>query len=242
MFHRARRTWTRDVDRFVAPSAFARTKLVQGGLAAECIVVRANAVLPGPAAPDMTRESFFYAGRLAPNKGIATLLEAWRRPDMPLLRIAGNGEMAADVRAAAAANPSIEYLGPLPHEDAIAAMRRSIAVIVPSTWYEIQGLVILEAFAGATPVIASDIGAIPEAMRDGETGLLVPPGDAAVLSDRVRWAASNADAMRAMGDRAQDLFEQEFAPERSLAHLLDVYESARVHRRAGRHEARLEPA
>jgi glycosyltransferase involved in cell wall biosynthesis len=121
-------------------------------------------------------------------------------------------------------------------------MRRSIAVIVPSTWFEIQGLVILEAFAGATPVIASSIGAIPEAVRDGETGLLFPPGDASALAQRVRWAASNLDDMRSMGARSQALFEQDFSPQRSLDQLLDAYEGARTHRRADRHEAQLEPA
>jgi glycosyltransferase involved in cell wall biosynthesis len=161
---------------------------------------------------------------------------------MPVLRIAGDGVMAPDVRAAAASNPCIEYLGSLPHDEVAAAMRRSIALVVPSTWYEIQGLVILEAFSCATPVLASDIGAIPEAVHDGRTGLLVPPGDAGALAEKVRWAAANVDAMRSMGDGALAMFKSEFSPERSLAQLIEVYESARAGWRSRRGaEPQLEP-
>jgi glycosyltransferase involved in cell wall biosynthesis len=161
---------------------------------------------------------------------------------MPVLRIAGDGEMAVEVRAAAASNPAIEYLGALPHDEVVNAMRHSIALVVPSTWYEIQGLVILEAFSCATPVIASSIGAIPEAVREGDTGLLVPAGDGDALAERVRWAAANAAAMRSMGQRALARFESDFSPERSLAQLIEVYEIARAGRRAQREsEALLEP-
>ena len=248
--HRARRTWTRDVDRFITPSAFARAKLVQAGLPAGRVTVRTNAVWGADlkvcsyvSREGTGRGGFLYVGRLAPNKGIATLLDAWRgRHDMPVLRIAGDGEMASDVRAAAASNPSIEYLGSLPHDEVVAAMCRSIGLVVPSTWYEIQGLVILEAFSCATPVIASDIGAIPEAVREGRTGLLVPPGDAGALAERVRWAAANVDAMRSMGDGAFAMFESDFSPERSLAQLVQVYETARAGRRTRRGaEPQLEP-
>jgi glycosyltransferase involved in cell wall biosynthesis len=254
--HRARRTWTRDVDRFITPSAFARNKLIEAGLPAARVSVRTNAVIAptgvdlevrssdsGATGDRIARDGFLYVGRLAPNKGIATLLDAWRgRHDMPVLRIAGDGEMAADVRAAAASNPIIEYLGSLPHHEVVAAMRRSIALVVPSTWFEIQGLVILEAFSCATPVIASDIGAIPEAVREDRTGLLVPPGAAGVLAERVRWAAANVETMRSMGDGALAMFESDFSPERSLAQLVQVYETVRAERRTRRGaEPQLEP-
>ena len=251
--HRARRTWTRDVDRFITPSAFARAKLVQAGLPAGRVSVRSNAVMLQPGADlkgssyvseDRTgRDGFLYVGRLTPNKGIATLLEAWRgRDDMPPLRIAGDGEMAPEVRAAAASNPTIQYLGALPHNDVVDAMRHSIAVVVPSTWYEIQGLVILEAFSCATPVIASSIGAIPEAVRDRETGLLVPAGHAGALAERVRWAAANEVTMRSMGDSALARFEIDYSPQRSLAELIEVYEMARAERHSQRgSEAQLDP-
>jgi glycosyltransferase involved in cell wall biosynthesis len=140
--------------------------------------------------------------------------------------------MTGEVKAAASANASIEYLGPLSHDDVVRAMRHSVALVVPSVWYEIQGLVILEAFSCATPVIASNIGAIPEAVLDGENGRLVPSGNAGALASAVRWAAANPGAMRMMGDKAGARFEDVYSPERSLGQLLDVYEIARARRRA----------
>jgi glycosyltransferase involved in cell wall biosynthesis len=229
LFHRARRTWTRDVDRFIVPSAFARAKLIHAGLPADRLWVRSNAIVPAAPARRTARDGLLYAGRLTPNKGIRTLLEAWSAEDMPVLRIAGDGELAPAVQAAAAANPNIEYLGPLSSPDVVKAMRHSIALVVPSIWYEIQGLVILEAFSCATPVIGSSIGAIPEAVRHGDTGLLFPPGDATALAERARWATANPDAMRGMGDQARTLFDREFSPARSLNRLVEIYETARAH-------------
>jgi glycosyltransferase involved in cell wall biosynthesis len=232
LFHRMRNTWSRDVDRFITPSAFARLKLVQAGLPRDRVSVRSNAVMPAAAARRTVRDGFLYVGRLAQNKGISTLLDAWREPGMPMLRIGGDGEMTGEVKAAASANASIEYLGPLSHDDVVRAMRHSVALVVPSVWYEIQGLVILEAFSCATPVIASNIGAIPEAVLDGENGRLVPSGNAGALASAVRWAAANPGAMRMMGDKAGARFEDVYSPERSLGQLLDVYEIARARRRA----------
>lgn len=66
-------------------------------------------------------------------------------------------------------------------------------VVVPSLWWENAPLVILEAQAAGRPVIASGIGGMAEMVKDGETGLLVPPGDAAALAEALRTAAGDAD-------------------------------------------------
>jgi glycosyltransferase involved in cell wall biosynthesis len=229
-FHKLRRTWSRDVDVFIAPSQFLRRKLIEGGLPAARISVRPNAVATPPEQPRETGDAFLYVGRLAVNKGVQTMLRAWQDDaGLPQLRVVGGGELEGAVQEVAQkAAGRIDYAGLLPHEEVFRAMASAQALIFPSTWYENQPLTILEAFASGVPVIASRLGAIPELVREGETGLLFEPGDAADLATKVRWASENAAAMREMGEKARAVYQAEYSPEFSIETLLRLYEAATV--------------
>jgi glycosyltransferase involved in cell wall biosynthesis len=233
--HRLRGTWLRDVDRLIAPSQFLRSKLVEGGLPAAQIAVRPNAIAAPPAGEPAGGASFLYVGRLAVNKGIRTPLAAWRAdPELWPLRIAGTGELADEVQSTVTlTRGGVEWLGALAHDDVFAAMRGACALVVPSVWYENQPLTILEAFACGLPVIAARIGALPELVREGETGLLFAAGDAADLRAKLRWAMANQAAMRAMGARARQAYEQQYSAERSIAALVGLYEEVIARRSRG---------
>jgi glycosyltransferase involved in cell wall biosynthesis len=129
----------------------------------------------------------FAAGRLAPQKGFGVLLEAaarWRDLEpAPLLVIAGDGPLAGELRARAAAlGVRAEFPG---RRDDIPALLASAAVFVlPSLW-EGQPLVLQEALRAGVPVVATHTGGIPD-MTGDDAALLVPPGDAARLADAVR--------------------------------------------------------
>ena len=128
------------------------------------------------------------AGRLAPQKGFGVLLEAaarWRDLEpAPLLVIAGDGPLAGELRARAAAlGVRAEFPG---RRDDIPALLASAAVFVlPSLW-EGQPLVLQEALRAGVPVVATHTGGIPDLTGD-DAALLVPPGDAARLADAVRF-------------------------------------------------------
>jgi glycosyltransferase involved in cell wall biosynthesis len=129
----------------------------------------------------------FAAGRLASQKGFGVLLEAaarWRDLEpAPLLVIAGDGPLAGELRARAAAlGVRAEFPG---RRDDIPALLGSAAVFVlPSLW-EGQPLVLQEALRAGVPVVATHTGGIPDLTGD-DAALLVPPGDAARLADAVR--------------------------------------------------------
>ena len=180
----------------------------------------------------MTGDGFLVAGRLSVDKGIAILLEAWRRhPDGALgsLRIAGDGPLAGLVREHAGARSDIEYLGALDHDGVVAAMRRSSVVVVPSVWDEVCPMVAIEAMANASASSCTYRGGLPwlvGATQEHRTpaGWLVEPevdALAAALS-AARAGASN------LSDAARHRYEERFTPARGTASLTKmVYEACR---------------
>lgn len=160
-------------------------------------------VIPNPApavaAGERTKPEsprFLFVGQLTEQKGVRLLLAAWREAAISgaTLTIIGDGALADEVRAAAANDSSIIYRGRLANEEALASCGRASFLVVPSLILENTPTVILEALAAGTPVISFSQGGIPEMVRDGENGRLVPASkNATVLAMVMREAASIDD-------------------------------------------------
>lgn len=236
--HRLRRTWTRDVDRFVALAPFARDRLIRGGLPADRIVVQPNFVDRPEPTVDTDRDGFLYVGRLAHEKGVGTLLEAWAMlPPSMRLTIAGAGPLDAAVTEAAGRHPGITYAGRLDAAGVDAALGTARSLIVPSLWYEVCPLTVLEAFAAGCPVIVSGHGGLADLVEDGETGIHVTPGDAAALAAVITAVEADPESMRRQGVAARAAYEASYTSERGYAGLVDVYEQAIDRRRRRRSAA-----
>jgi glycosyltransferase involved in cell wall biosynthesis len=129
-----------------------------------------------------------YVGNLAWQKGVHVLIEAVNRLPAEAVSLVILGDearfpdYARDLRQGAA-HPGIRFLGQIPHDDLWGHLQEMEVLVFPSLWYEGAGLVIQEAFATGLPVIASDLGAIPESIRDGVDGLLFPAGDSERLAE-----------------------------------------------------------
>ena len=222
--HRGRGTWRTKVDRFIALTEFARTKFVEAGFPRDKIAVKPNFVEDGGTrVPEGSRSGALFVGRLSPEKGIGTLLAAWRGLDVPL-RIAGDGPLLSMVRGANP--PNVAPLGGLPPEAVSQEMTRAAFLAMPSEWYETFGLVIVEAFCQGLPVIASRLGAMAEIVEDGVTGLHFTPGDAQDLAAKIRWASDHPEEMLEMGRTARRIYEQKYTPKVNYDQLIAVYENA----------------
>jgi glycosyltransferase involved in cell wall biosynthesis len=120
---------------------------------------------------------FVFVGRLEKIKGPQTLIALWDRvPEYDLL-LAGAGSYEAELRAMAAHNSRIKFLGPLPQRELGGLYYHAIGCLVPSITYETFGMTCVEAFARKTPVIARDLGALPELIQDSGGGLVFSTDD-----------------------------------------------------------------
>lgn len=226
--HHALGTWTHVVDRFIALTEFSRDLFVRAGLPGERIEVKPNFVAPDPGpGPAERTGGILFVGRLSEEKGVSTLLDAWKqvRGDVRLT-IVGDGPLGEDVRAAAAADPRITAAGRRPFEEVLQRVAGAEALVMPSVWYETFGRTLIEAFAAGTPVIASRLGAMAELVTDDETGVLFPPGDVAALAAAVNALQSDPARRARLGNAARCAYEAGFTADRNYELLRAIYERA----------------
>ena len=225
--HRLLQTWKKVVDAYIARTSFSRSKLIEGGLPADKIaIIPSFAPDPGDSAPD--NENFaLFAGRLTPEKGIATLISAWNRLNgsaLPL-KVAGDGPLRDEVIRHASPG-CVEYVGALPRAQVQSLMRKASFVVFPSVCYENFPLSIVEAFAAGRPVVASRIGAMAEIIEDGRTGLHFRPGEADDLAAKIEWALGHTAEMARMGREARADYLLKYTPEKNYEMLTQLYERA----------------
>lgn len=227
--HRALGTWRDTVDLFVAPSEFARQQFVEAGFAADQIAVKPNFVDPDPGPAPGPGEYALFAGRLAPEKGVLTLLEAWRNDGLPPLVIVGDGPTRQEIEArivSDALESRVTMLGHRSPDEVMGLMRGARCVVFPSEWYETFGRVAAEAYACGVPVVASRLGAMVEIVEDRVTGRLFEPGDANDLAAAVRWVSSLGASLDALRGAARAAYAAKYTGERNLEQLLEIYHRA----------------
>ena len=217
--HTAFNTFDR-VTKYLAVSEFVRGKYVEAGWPDDRIEVKSNFAWKSPRREGPGRY-FLYLGRLSPEKGIATLLSAWRRSSARLL-VVGDGPVAEALKAHAP--PNVEFRPTVSPAEVPALIREARALVLPSVCYEAQPRVILEAYAAAVPVLASNLGALPEAVGH-DSGLLVPPGDPGSWADAVERLLDDRESER-LGEGAWRRWRDRYSPERGLQNLEDAYRRA----------------
>ena len=225
--HRTLRTWVNMVDVYISLTNFAREKLIQGGLPPEKIVVKPNFVDPDPGIGKGGGNYALYVGRLSTEKGLDTLISAWKQLDKSLpLKIVGDGPLAPRIQETVEQFEGIEWLGRRPMAEVHTLMGEAAFLVFPSKWYETFGRVAVEAFAKGTPVIAAHIGAIAELVQDGHTGLLFDPGNSQDLAAKVGWLAAHPSKLAEMRKAARAEFEKKFTAGVNYQRLMEIYELA----------------
>src|SRR5438046_3102422 len=190
--HRWLGTWQRRVDAYIAMTEFARAKFIAGGLPAEKIAVKPNFCPVDPGLGQSDGGYALFVGRLSPEKGVETLMSAWRRlgGNVPLY-VVGDGPLAPAVQEFVGKTERCHWLGWQPRNTVLTLMREARVLVLPSECYEMFPLVLAEAFATGLPVIGSQHGSVGAIIDDGRTGLHVRPGDPEDLASKAESAFSH---------------------------------------------------
>jgi len=196
---------------YVAPSRFLAEKVLAMGLPARRVEVVPNPVSSNPApALGRPRRGLLYVGRLTVEKGVDLLIEAVAGCDDLSLHVVGDGPDARRLKALAARlHGDVVFDGWRGEDEVAACMSTAEALCVPSICYENCPGVVLEAMASGLPVVASDLGGLPELLEGGRAGWLAPPGDpqawlrviTEALRDETRTAQQAARAFARVRER-----------------------------------------
>ena len=230
-FHRWLGTYQKCVDQFLAPSTFAKDKLIQHGFDGKKITVLPHfQKLPLHAPPSSAPNApILYFGRLSPEKGVADLLHAMKRLPMVQLQIAGDGPQRSDLerQARELELKNVEFTGHIGGEVLQQMIAASRFTVLPSRAYETLGKTILESYAWARPVVASDLGSRRELIEQGETGLLFPSGNVEQLEKAISFLVERPELTAQMGITGRRFVEAEHAPEAHYRGLMRLYTQMR---------------
>jgi len=227
--HRFLNTWRERVDAFVVFTNFYRGKFIAAGIPSQKLTVKPHFIAPDPGPTRSVQSYALFVGRLALEKGVLTLLDAWRDLASVPLKIRGEGPLEGRVRERAGdSSLQMELIPRLDHEQLIALFHGARFLVWPSEgYYETFGLVAVEAFACGIPVIASRVGVMEEIVQDGVTGLLFNPGEPEDLAAKVEWAWAHPEEMQAMGSRGRAEYEAKYTGERNYEQIVALW--SRLH-------------
>lgn len=212
---------------YVAPGEFLRQKMIEYGYAPTKITTLHNAYFGHVASPrDLPRTHVLYVGRLAREKGIDLLVRATAGLEVPVV-VAGDGPERARLESLAdeVEAHNVRFVGFQPPGVVADLYNRALVKVLPSRWYENGPLVILEAYAQATPVVGADVGAIPEFIEENRTGVLFRANDADDLRAVLKRCLADRDRLAQMGQTARQRVIAEHSPERYVQGLESILES-----------------
>ena len=216
-------SYLRNVDRFLVPSRFYLSKLVEWGFPAGRFEYVPNFVAADAFEANYAPgKRFVYFGRLIREKGVGTLLRAAAEARVGV-DVIGTGPAEAELRELAA-DKDVRFLGYLSGAKLNKAVAAARAVVVPSEWYENAPLAVLEGAALGKPLLVARIGGLPELVVENESGWTFESGSVASLAERLRHVADLPDEdVAAAGMAARRRMEDDFSPARYLERIRTVY-------------------
>ena len=220
------------VNVFVCPSTFLKDVMTRAGVYPDRMRVLDNFTTVPPRFRSGPGEDIIFFGRLSKEKGVDTLVDAFGlatarlAPRRPVLHIAGDGpERESLQQQAKELDADIRFHGRLAKPDLTALLLSSRVSVVPSRWHENQPLSVLESLAAGVPVLATTLGGLPDLVRDGETGLLVPADEPQALADGLLRYLDSPELAEQHGLAARAEAEARFSPALHADGILDIYES-----------------
>jgi glycosyltransferase involved in cell wall biosynthesis len=218
------------VSKWIATSDAQKLLHVKMGIEARRIQVIPHFVTkPEPPPPYKKQGYILFLGRLSREKGVHTLLEAWKRlgERSRRLLIAGTGPEEAALKAYCSdhALKNVDFVGFVPHRKQRPLWEGALALVVPSIWFETFGMVVLQAWSHGRPTLVSGIGGLGDLVKDGSAGNVFPPGDDVRLAELLYGLISDPGSGEAMGQCGYKKVIEEFSEEIWLTRISSALQS-----------------
>ncbi len=230
-------TFTTGVSHYISPSREVADRHIEMGIPPERISIIPNAcedpfeersTVPPKALPG----SVVFIGRMVAEKGVDTLLEAWKlvkqsNPDSDswTLTLIGGGPELENYTAQSSGDPSIHFTGQLPRKEALEKVLAASISVSPSKWAEPFGLGVIESMAAEKAVIASNLGGPSEIITHDEDGLLIEPGSAIELADSLECLLKDSKRTVQLGRAARQKYRAIYQPSAHAHSLIGLFES-----------------
>lgn len=227
--HRMLGTWNNKINAYISLTEFSRRIFIEYGIPENKIFVKPNFLFNIPETIDYNYDYFLFVGRLSKEKGLMELLQAYKllqeRGQFFPLKIIGDGPLFADIKNFIVNNSlkNVELLGQLDEKSIIKYMENALALVIPSIWYEMFPLVILEAYRCKKAVIVPRFGAFNYTVDDLNTGIFFEFGNVNDLADKMDWAIFNLEQVKNMGLRARKIFEERYTADKNFEYLMNIY-------------------
>ena len=224
--HRNSGTWEKKVTRFVALTEFAKSRFIMAGFPENKISIKSNFVFDFNKPKNnknLIRSGVLFVGRLSQEKGIFTIIKAWKNLNIHL-KIIGTGPLEKNIRESE--NNFIHLLGVNEQKFVRAEMSKAAFLIMPSDWYEGFPMVLVESFSQGLPIIVSGLGSLAEIVQDGFNGLHFEHGNANDLAEKVRWMIEHPDMCKKMGKNARTSYLEKYTPNKNYDELISLYKLA----------------
>ena len=192
------------------------------------IVVKPNFCYNQELVNEEKSDYYLYLGRLSEEKGLYVLLNAFANSNFNL-KIAGTGPMEEEVISFAKNHPNIQFLGHVDKQTADKLLSAATALIFPSLWYETFGMVIIEAFAAGTPVIASLLGQLKFIINNKLNGLHFEAGNETNLREKIDYYQNLSKDEKIVYQRnALKSYQDSYSPAMNYNQLKFIYNEAKI--------------
>jgi glycosyltransferase involved in cell wall biosynthesis len=224
--HRRLKTVIKTADLFLASSQFVKSKFVEAGFPADQIVVHPNFIDFEPLDAVVSPENYaIYLGRLSKEKGLLTLLKAFKNlPELPL-KILGEGPMDRELLEYARLHhmKNVSFEGFVDGNLKREMLKKALFLVFPSECYESFGYTIIEGYACGVPAVASDIGGARELVQEGNTGFLFQAGNPVDLQENISKIMSDRQQLMKMKENALQRAKKLYTKEIGCQNLFKIF-------------------
>jgi len=217
---------TKKINAFVVPSSFTLNKLNQYGIPSAKLYHIPTFFNLKNSVVDIKYDPFIlFVGRIEKQKGLMTLIKAFENTDNNLKIIGFSNDRYEDELKSYLKDKihNIEFLGRKEFQEIIPFLSTCLCTVVPSEWYDNFPNVILESFAFKKAVIATDIGSLPELVKNNNTGLTFDYASADSLKKKIEYMFENLNEAKRMGENAYQTLLQDYSKEKHYSQLINLF-------------------